>query len=257
MGENFKIYLLDIFSILLPGALLMIVLKQYEYTVSLFGKIFPDNKDAWINVVIFLGVAYMLGHFIFFVGSFLDNWIFQNVKRVFWNDHKLTAYVLVLKNEKLGIEDPDVINAFKWSLAYLLANKPEMYTVVERHIAESKFFRSVVVVLFLAMVALFIESYYWLGLVCFGLIILSLLRYITQRQKSIETAYQYVITAAGNYYSAVPELSLLNQLRTKNIYPCGKDVPGQKNKLNSRRCVVIKVWAVIKLCLIGLVKSPK
>jgi hypothetical protein len=244
MIDNLKVYILDILSILLPGGLVMVVLSHVCPLNDAFLSVFPDRKEEWINVVVYMGAAYILGHFIFFIGSFLDGWIFENVKKVFWNDHRLTAYVLALKKAKTGIDDRDILNAFKWSCAWLLANRPGMYGVVERHIAESKFFRSLIVVLAIALAAYLVQRDILLSTFCMLLIVFCLIRYLTQRQKSIDTAYEFIITTADKTFHE-PDGSILAMLRANNIDPCAR--PNHKLKKKSIRCTIRKVFAVLNL----------
>jgi len=250
--DNLKTYTIDIFSILLPGGLLLSVLSQFSSLECIFYKIFTSDED-WIKAVEYGGIAYALGHFIFFIGSFLDEWIFENVKRVFWNDHQLVAYVIALKEEKIGIRDRKTLNAFKWSCAWLLANKPEMYLGVERHIAESKFFRSLIVTLFALSVVYAISEEYWLCCILTVLMMLSFVRYLTQRQKSIETAYQFVITASGNVFPAEPDQTILERLTARNINPCKR--PEGVNPV--KFCTVRKMLVVVNLCLNPFYKRTK
>jgi len=242
--DNLKTYTLDILSILLPGGLLLSVLSQYSTLECIFHKIFTSDVD-WIKGVEYGGLAYVLGHFLFFIASFLDQWIFENVKRVFWNDHRLVAYIIAFKEEKIGIGDRKTLNAFKWSCAWLLANKPEMYMGVERYIAESKFFRSLIVTLFALLVMYVVKGDIWLSVILALLLILSFVRYLTQRQKSIETAYQYVLTASNYVFAAEPDQTILDRLTTKNIDPC-KRPEGTKPV---RFCTIRKMLVVLNLCL--------
>jgi hypothetical protein len=82
MAESFKTYILDILSILVPGGLLLAVLAQIPEVSNTFLDFFRANDEKWIRAVVYIGTAYTLGHFIFFIGSFLDDWIFEKVKRV-------------------------------------------------------------------------------------------------------------------------------------------------------------------------------
>ena len=254
MIENLKTYLLDILSVLLPGALLLAVFTRYNLFNNIFKSIFPETKIEWLTVLIYTGTAYILGHFVFFIGSFLDDWIFENVKRVFWNDNNLTAYTLLLKKEKTGIEDRSVLNAFEWSCAWLLAYQPGMYSVVERYIAESKFFRSLIVVLSITLVVFLVENDFLISSILLLLIIFSLIRYLSQRQKSIETAYQFVITVNNETLNNKPDENILSELNKRNINPCLKiessSTEGNINRIKKLRfCSLRKLFVVLQLCL--------
>src|SRR5262245_41657356 len=98
----------------------MAVIAQIPMLESTF-RIFFSSEEKWINAVVNVGVSYTLGHFIFFIGSFLDTWIYENVKKVYWTNQDLTAYAIALKNEKTGIDKRETLGAFKWACAWLLA----------------------------------------------------------------------------------------------------------------------------------------
>lgn len=254
MFDSFKTYLLDILSIILPGALLLAVLTLFESVKNIFKYLFTSGNSEALNVAIFLGLAYMLGHFIFLIGSLLDNLIYEKVKKVYWTNQQITAYAIQLKEENTGILDIDVLNAFKWSCAWLLANQPAMYSVVERYIAESKFFRSNVIVLLIAIVVFVLHGSIQLALITFLFLILSTIRYLTQRHKSIETAYQFVITATGKIFEGQPREEIMNELRKKLIDPCNELPANLKTEENKKikpslKCKIKKLLVVLNLCL--------
>lgn len=262
MTDNLKTYILDILSILVPGGFLMAILNQVPDVRDAFLSVFPLNAEVWLNAVVYIGTAYTLGHFIFFIGSFLDDWIFEKVKRVFYTDHALVAHVIVYKTEKTGIEDSRVINAFKWSCLWLQANKSEMYAGVERHIAESKFFRSMVVVLVVALLTFINDCKVdrWLVPVLIFFIILSIIRYLTQRRKSIETAYHAVVAASDRTYALNAIKPIVARLNEKNI---GRERELPKSSRAIGLWVLIlyntlyKVVLVVNLCLNPFRKTDK
>jgi hypothetical protein len=72
--QKFFIGVIDLFSVLLPGAVLTFLLKGPLW--QLLG--YKPGSD---EVVIFLVVSYLLGHFIFLIGSaVLDDRIYDPVK---------------------------------------------------------------------------------------------------------------------------------------------------------------------------------
>lgn len=108
---------------------------------------------------------------------------------------KNLGVILFLRNNVLPKTEAD-INAYKWSLIVLEANYPVAAEHVNRTMAASKFFRSLVIVFILvllfAFAGLLTKSYLSLFLT-FLLLVLSFREYIVQRQKSIETAYKGLI----------------------------------------------------------------
>src|SRR5688572_31812661 len=109
MAENLKTYLLDILSILLPGGFLMVVLAESPSLTIAFFSFFPHISTPWISSVLYVGVAYTLGHFVFFIGSFLDK-AFIKVQKWVWQDNRLRDYVAKYRIEKTGIADWNVLN---------------------------------------------------------------------------------------------------------------------------------------------------
>ena len=99
-----------------------------------------------------------------------------------------------LRDQSLGVIDATgTLNAFQWSKARLLLEQPIALARVERFEADSKFFRSLSVLLTLVAAVSAIRSSWGLTLIAVVLTLLALWRYIDQRDKSIAYAYRYVI----------------------------------------------------------------
>jgi hypothetical protein len=225
MLDKLKIGLMDVLTILVPGGLLLLLVgdtlinwlneRWSSYTLT-------DN--TWVQLALILGFSYIFGHFIYFAASYLDELVYEKVRRVYWHHHnKLTAYVLMLKNNHTGISERKVLSAWKWACAWLMSKQPEIYASVERHIAESKLFRSLAIVFAVAVVVFIIRDersgLIWLS---FVLMFLSVLRYLSQRQKSLETAYHGVITTFGVVLPKAPDPSLLAQTNKRLLFPFEK-----------------------------------
>jgi hypothetical protein len=195
MIEKFNLGLLDLLSILLPGGFLVGLVWQSGLIQD--WPMVQHIPEGWASGAVFAAVAYVFGHFVHMIASYLDDLVFKKVKDWKWPDETLVNIVIKFKDTEIGIIDRNYFNAFKWSLAYLMQHQPRMYEAVEKHIAESKFFRSFAIVLFISSIWAFL-SHRWLeGALSLLLTGLSLVRYATQRQKSIDSAYQYVIAAKG------------------------------------------------------------
>lgn len=221
--NKFFIGLMDFFSILLPGALLTYIIKD-----KVFGYIMHTN-DVFIlkgteHSLIFLFVSYLLGHFIFLVGAkFIDDLLYEKInsarfskqlellllqkklrsKFLRWLAHhffKIYAdrslkKVLRIKTHYLdSLLAVNAINAFQWSKTRLNLNHPAAFMEVQRHEANSKFFRSLLVVFcFLVPWSLWFGRW-GISLAILSLIILASWRYIDQRMKSVRLAYWYIIS---------------------------------------------------------------
>ncbi|MFT3907965.1 MAG: hypothetical protein QM737_00955 [Ferruginibacter sp.] len=266
--DKIKLGILDLLSILLPGAFLVGTLYYYCYkhgitdAPHLFLNKFTSEPNGWVSSVIFLILSYIAGQFVFTFASLLDDLIYENVKKVFWEkDSGLQAQAIALKTKKTGINDQNTINAFKWSCSWLLLKKPEMYEEVERYIAESKFFRSLFIVWLIT--AILIGRCLQLNaflLLILG-IILSLIRYLTQRRKSITTAYEYVITASEEIFPSRPNPITLYEITKRN-----KEFKLILAKNEKRKVVLLiergvhfttKIINVIDLCLNPFYLKPR
>ena len=186
MGDKLKLGILDLLTILVPGGFLLIFIRPYlQGYIEIIAGSFPtlSTKDPVLYAG-FIAIAYILGGFIYFIASYLDDWIYENVSKVFWPNPALTAYIIDFKARQTGIPSRKVINAFKWSCGWLLKHHQPMYDEVERVMAESKFFRSMILVSVIAA-CIIIRSHPLLSIPLFILTLFSLVRYLTQRKKSI------------------------------------------------------------------------
>jgi 8-oxo-dGTP pyrophosphatase MutT (NUDIX family) len=220
--QKFFIGLMDFFSILLPGALLSWVLKDSTAFLALRGAGPVSESQSWL---MFFFSSYLLGHFIFLLGSWLDE-AYGEARRLTYSYRlkelakrgtllsKLPRFFLwlVFKRENDWAVDQvkkikhhylnplqarDAVNTFQWAKLQLALEKPEVLATVQRFEADSKFFRSLVVVLFLMAFAM--ESgriphfwAFWVVLLC-----LALWRYMEQRHKASCQAYWAVLALEG------------------------------------------------------------
>jgi ADP-ribose pyrophosphatase YjhB (NUDIX family) len=215
--QKFFIGVIDLFSVLLPGAVLTFLLKGPLWRLL-------GYKPGSDEVVIFLVVSYLLGHFIFLIGSaVLDDHIYDPVKAATLAEQvrsvakgeklspswaRLLAKVFVKNNTAPPVRhavkikeyylDPlnatPSINAFQWAKAQLTLDHPEALASVQRFEADSKFFRSLFVVLCIICPWSAVTHQYPLAIACVPLLVLAFWRYFDERGKATNQAYWYVIT---------------------------------------------------------------
>ncbi len=248
--QKFFIGLMDFFSILLPGALLTYLLKQ-DIGLIVPGDPLKSLEDVedW---ALFLFISYVIGHFVFLLGSaFLDDWVYDPLRNANlpsqarklatdnqippkekleprlrrWLADKLFTnhYIESSLNQVLRIKQHHLdtsgasktINVFQWSKVLLTIENPAALAVVERLEADSKFFRSLFVVLALLVVWFFVRGLFYVTDSDFRLIeslkdmersqwVIAVLfpifgfgamwRYIKQRDKAVRQAYWFIIT---------------------------------------------------------------
>lgn len=197
---SFYFGVVDFFSIMLPGGLLAYFLYGL-LGAQVFGSVLPEIRGdaagtAWVA---FLFAAYLFGHIVFLIGSYLDR-LYDPVRRLLWPKENDLAYQQAdaLKNKLLGRENAKAVNTFQWARAVLTLNHPQAMAEVSRFEADSKFFRSLVVVLAIFFVAVLRQGLRdAMPLVLGVLLLMSYLRYVKLRYKSTEQAYRYMIVLAG------------------------------------------------------------
>jgi len=220
--QKFFIGLMDFFSILLPGALLSWLLMDEVGPVVLGDRHARlDSAQAWAA---FLVASYLLGHLVFLLGSWLDefyDWARRHtlnaqIKLLARRGRLLPTFVRVLiwlvfrrernfavecagriKRQALGpMQAHDALNTFQWCKALLNAKSPASLAVVQRFEADSKFFRCFTVLLLLLLIAWpWHQRWPLAGIpVVVLLLLLALWRYMEQRHKATNQAYWSVIT---------------------------------------------------------------
>jgi ADP-ribose pyrophosphatase len=222
--QKFFIGLMDFFSILLPGALLTFLIKtltpQYAWSVQLYQQF--NGAKGWVA---FLVASYLLGHFAFLLGSWLDefyDWlrrrtlnaqIEQIVRRnknfrwwvrvMVWLTFKRESNEAVdragkIKEQSLfRLHAKESINNFQWCKALLAIESPESLAVVQRFEADSKFFRCFIIVLLVMLVWAWPAKNWRLAIAPAVLLPLAMWRYMELRFKATNQAYWSVITLAG------------------------------------------------------------
>ena len=190
LTENINLSILEIFSVLFPGGALMLLCWQVADIQVVIQGLLPNIESEWQLSIAFLGTAYFLGYVLFYISSFFD-FLYDYFKK---SKKPLIDKVIALKTKAFGYDNMVEINAFKWSCAVLLAQQPAMYNVVERFMAASKFFRSMTLVLCIAVLGLCCQCKFLGAFIALIFVAISFLNYMRQRSKAVEAAYEYVVT---------------------------------------------------------------
>jgi 8-oxo-dGTP pyrophosphatase MutT (NUDIX family) len=214
--------LVDFFSVLMPGGFLSYLARPWIASHILRGSQIQWNvTEGWM---VFLFCSYLLGHFIFLLGSMLDQFVYDPFRRLaYWGqierlangknlsssplraaaESKLffsrTADKAVIQTERLKsrvfntISASEAVNAFQWCKAVLSVLHPAGLVTVERLEADSKFFRSFVVVSLILLLYYGVHLKFELALIYLVMLILALWRYVDQRSKASQRAYWLVM----------------------------------------------------------------
>jgi 8-oxo-dGTP pyrophosphatase MutT (NUDIX family) len=232
--QKFFIGLVDFFSTWLPGAILAYLLT---ITPPFGDQLNPTSAEHW---AVFLVGSYLLGHFIFVLGSRLDlvydwlrqgtrdgqiqrlakgkplsSWLSRKFGRLVFGKHdRALRQVIRIKEACLGPSGAaGAVNAFQWSKARLAVEKPDGLGLVHRFEADSKFFRSLLVMLLIAIPWLWWAHQDLIGVLLpqaprilvgallaiavAGLLGLSFWRFVDLRSKSTSQAYWLILALEG------------------------------------------------------------
>ena len=204
---------IDMFAVLLPGVLLVGGLNTLGAWSLLSEGLPKDEAAAWLS----FGVeAYVAGHFIFILASGLDGPLYHRLLRHALDHDDGLSYRLAsaLKaryfGERLGAVDRlHPMNTFAWAKTVMALRAPRALAEVQRFEADSKFFRSLTL-LMPALGVIALHRVGWSGVAgpavigaTAALTVLACWRYGERRLKSTQWAYNYVITLFG---AATPEV---------------------------------------------------
>jgi hypothetical protein len=231
--QRFFIGVVDLFSVLLPG-IIAVYLLDATWAPSVMGEAYPELSGiSAVLALLVLGyltghIIFLLGAVI------LDNLLYERLRQwkldratapeqgrsrsddgrgwrggaldrvlKWWAvltgdtsfDGAAYAKAKALQAESLAaIDAGGTMNVFQWSRARLLLEHPTALARVERFEADSKFFRSLAVLLLLIAPVLAWQGHWPLALIALALMGLAVWRYADQRRKAITQSYRYVIT---------------------------------------------------------------
>ena len=191
-GEFF-VGVVDFFAILLPGAIVTALLAP-RLNNALSGLLLTPSGEVgeW---VVFLISAYFLGHMVFLLGAYLDPLYNRLRERLAPYDNESAFQgAKRIRDELVAELERKALNPFQWSRAVLLAKCPAAAEDVHRLEADSKFFRSLVVVCLLAAVLFASEKAYLAAAAAVVLVVPCFARYYERRLKSTTQAYLHLIT---------------------------------------------------------------
>ncbi len=217
----------DFVTVIMPGMILLLALAVSSGAAGIFSIFYlggsfnlGSRTEAWVA---FLVASYLIGHIIFLLGSFLDDLLYDVIRsktmlrfisilanggtpafdglaaklsKHFFGDDPDKAVSIALRRKAIAL-DPlaanSSMNAYKWCRTLLLREHPEGYAAVARFESDSKFFRSLTVIMPLLVVLSLVTRQPCLALIALMLTPLVVWRYVEQRFKATEEAYTQVI----------------------------------------------------------------
>lgn len=196
MSKPSELYIgvLDVFAILLPGAIAAAILTPRFGHLILGPLIAAPQSEAGIWAT-FLTCAYFLGHLIFLAGSYIDR-LYDAVRRRLNPYSNESAYQCAMRIRDSSVDECEqqALNTFQWARSVLIAGCPAAAEDVQRLEADSKFFRSLVIVSGLCAIAFLAGGQNVAGLVALALVAPCFARYYERRLKSTTQAYIHIVT---------------------------------------------------------------
>jgi hypothetical protein len=194
--SDFLLGVLDVFAVLLPGSLATWLAAQYVPAEEIrhalrFGTVNASGPDLLLLVSAFVLSSFMLGHFVFMVGSRLDG-LYDRWRRQTKTASRDNTFVAAeaLHKEITGKNATGSFSTLKWAKAYIQVRAPHARSEIDRLEADSKFFRSIVVVSFaIAVHFLLLQQSPAAGTGALILAGLSFQRFCEQRWKMTELTY--------------------------------------------------------------------
>ncbi len=192
--SEFFVGVLDFFAILLPGAIATAILSQ-RLGSYIVGPLIPAPVNESGSWVVFLICAYFVGHIIFLVGSYIDP-LYDALRQRLNPYGNTSAYRCAMRARDSLIDEAErtALNTFQWARSVLLAKSPAAAEDVHRLEADSKFFRSLMIVCALSSAVFFTGGRIVEGLVAMVLVLPCFARYYERRLKSTTQAYIHVVT---------------------------------------------------------------
>jgi hypothetical protein len=190
---DFFVGILDFFAILVPGAIATAILQPRFGHLVIGPLVAPPISEAGLWVA-FLVFAYFIGHLIFLLGSYVDG--LYNLLRQRLNPYdNESAYQCAtrLRDALIDADEHGALNTFQWSRAVLMAACPAAADDVHRLEADSKFFRSLLIVSALASAVFASGGHTVEATAALVLMLPCFARYYERRLKSTTQAYIHVV----------------------------------------------------------------
>jgi hypothetical protein len=190
---DFFIGVMEFFAILLPGAILTYLL--FPFSAAVVAPVLPIPSEQVERWILFVILAYMLGHSLHHVGSLLDkayDWVYvSNYKRRDGDDPVLEQVKTQVANQVAYADK--LPSKFSWAQSYVRVNSDSAASELERSGADSKFFRSLTLVLLIAAVIAVAQSASWLGVGLFVAALFAFWRFCSRRWVTSQLTYEYFL----------------------------------------------------------------
>jgi hypothetical protein len=148
-AADFYVGVVDLFAILLPGAILAFVITQCIPWGAL-PVIVKALSPPSVAYLCFAVAAYITGHFLSALGSVVMDHVYDRWYKKRFGRKLKRRRGRVKRLLKRALDIPDKDNALDWTLALLRVRAPGALAPLDRLEADSKFFRSLALALVLS-----------------------------------------------------------------------------------------------------------
>jgi len=187
---------IDLFAVLVPGALGCFLIRDLAASY-VFGATQPTGIERWIALA--LG-SYILGHLLLALGFLVTLPYSTSASRdLRLFDPKLFESATKLMVETIGAESG--VNPYWWAYAVVRLQSPIGSADVERADVGVKFFRSLVILLILALIRFALARSWMAAGLCTVLIALSFWRHTThvREVRRLTLLYFLVFSKSSNH----------------------------------------------------------
>ncbi len=189
--SDFYLGVVELFGVLLPGVLLTALLHQ-PLSDDVF-KALPPPKGAAATLATYLIAGYVLGNALRAAGQLLDIglyglWVkFRGGQE---DGRALLACAEQLMEKHITGLERKRSGTYKWAVSYLAIVNPTALASVSQATAESKFFRSLTIVI---VVACFLHGSGWTVVICVVAALSSLFAYLEAKWDATTVLYRAYI----------------------------------------------------------------
>lgn len=187
--SDFLVGIMDFFSVLLPGALLTFLARDYALA-NVFGRMIPALHSPVESWAAFGLSSYLLGQFVFLLSATFMDHLYD---KTYLPYKRRKGDKLFAKAKDIQGDSRELAGPLKWSNSFVRLRSVEAGRELDRLEATSKFFRSLALVVVLFIITLAAKGKSVPALLCVVLALLSFWRFSDQRWKFCELTYLYFV----------------------------------------------------------------
>lgn len=191
-GSKFIVGTFQFLAVVLPGMVacfLWLSFQQVRLTSLDPGGLLGSETN---QTVLFMVMSYLVGHVVAYVGSYIDELMFVRLRFSAYRNADYNARVTEIRGQA-ATQLPVLVSNFDWALGRLDLEMPSASGEVERNLADSKLFRGLAIIFFVAMLSMLVKGAVLLFIGFLGSFFFSASLYLFTRRQGTKKAFRYVI----------------------------------------------------------------